>query len=564
MEHTDSSITFYVGSEAFSQLSNQAFLSAWDKLYRRCPWATVFQSAGFVNTWYHAYKSQFSPVLVAQHDPNLGLTGLLSLAISIDGKHLIGAGSHQAEYQAWLASPTNENFIARALFLIKAKFPGRYFTLKYVPGNVPLKSILKSRLIGSRVEIRSYRRPLMVINSESLFASLKKKSNKSRLNRLKRMGEVNIERITDMNRFEQIIDTIIQYYDIRQGGVNNALPFFDDPHKKPFHLALMNCPGILHVTVLKVGNDIAAAHIGLKKKDWVHLGIVAHSPFYAKHSPGKVHMMLLGLKLAEEGVTMFDLTPVADGYKERFANEHDDVFEITIAKSRSAFVIRTFRKRSFDVLRTLIVKLHIHPHDLRLRIETLKRFRFSQLLRCMIENKEIRIYDYIAETSQEFRCNRILNRNSISDLLKFRPFNSSQSKQEFLANALSRMERGEDVYTYVSDGQLLHCGWLAEGQKRVFLYGINQEFEFPRDSAVLFDFVTHPKVRNRDLCQDSLMQMLRDAVTLHKRRHIYVPVWANNLQLRKVLDKLGFRYQGSQFYPGFLRKTVQKNLSKVS
>ena len=139
-----------------------------------------------------------------------------------------------------------------------------------------------------------------------------------------------------------------------------------------------------------------------------------------------------------------------------------------------------------------------------------------------------------------------------------------QSKQEFLADALSRMEKGEDVYTYVSDGQLLHYAWLVEGQKRFFLYGINQEIEFPKDSAVFFDFVTDPKVRNWDLCQDSLIQMLTDAFTLHKRRHAYVPVLANNLKLRQALDKLGFRYQGSQFYPGLLRKKVQKHLNKVT
>ena len=57
----------------------------------------------------------------------------------------------------------------------------------------------------------------------------------------------------------------------------------------------------MHVTVFKAGDRLLGAHIGVRNKDEVMLGVVAHSPFLAEHSPGKLHILQLGLMLHNQG-----------------------------------------------------------------------------------------------------------------------------------------------------------------------------------------------------------------------------------------------------------------------
>jgi hypothetical protein len=44
---------------------------------------------------------------------------------------------------------------------------------------------------------------------------------------------------------------------------------------------MMAVPRLLHVTVLRVGDEIASSHIGVYNKDQVLLGMLNHSPFFA-------------------------------------------------------------------------------------------------------------------------------------------------------------------------------------------------------------------------------------------------------------------------------------------
>src|SRR5690349_7116898 len=107
-------IEMYTGEAALTLLAQDTTVMSWDKLYKSCPWATVFQSHAFVATWYQTYHQKYLPILVTSSIAGR-LTGLLALAY--DGqKIIIGAGGAEAEYQGFLAeASTGENFITAAL-----------------------------------------------------------------------------------------------------------------------------------------------------------------------------------------------------------------------------------------------------------------------------------------------------------------------------------------------------------------------------------------------------------------------------------------------------------------
>src|SRR6185503_3382211 len=112
-------------------------------------------------------------------------------------------------------------------------------------------------------------------NGEELSASLAKSSNKSRLKRLEKIGRIQFKRISDPAEFEPIFDQIIEFYDARRIAVSGSAPFRNDPLKRAFHLAMMESPDLLHVTVMMVGDEIASAHLGACGRGEVQLGLIA-------------------------------------------------------------------------------------------------------------------------------------------------------------------------------------------------------------------------------------------------------------------------------------------------
>jgi Acetyltransferase (GNAT) domain len=541
-------VKLLVGGEAELLLKDPIFQHQWNSLYNDCAWATPCQSSGFVTTWYEIYRESFQPVLVCglvadsteyasvsqqlklpplMQIPN-ALSGLLTLAISSDFKQLIVAGTPQAEYHTWLArTEGGDTFIESAIEALSNRFAGLTLTFQYLPPLAPRQWLSQDRksILTARM------RPLMKLgDGEKIGKSLKKTGNKSRLNRLKRLGDVRFEQLHTEAELAAVFDEIIAYYDFRQGAVNNSLPFQNDPLKKSFQLALMRVKDLQHVTVLKVGDRVLAAHIGLYNRQQCILGIPLHSPFQAIHSPGKLHILMLGLELVKEGIEVLDLTPGGDAYKERFATDWDEVYVLDIFLGN-----RSWRKqqaelklRSKAIVKGLMLATGI---DLKTIVASIKSIDWKRNIGSKLgHNPEDNLYYYKAETIEVTNHHPSIKRDSIDDLLRFQPVNSSETRQKFLSKCLERIEAGKHVYTWVENGCLLCCSWLVERQEKFVFTELGPEYIFESESAFIYDFYSHPialdEIANK--FQALLEQMLDDAVSIYGAKQIYMTVLADD------------------------------------
>ena len=279
-------IEILIDDEAFTLLSNIDFLDSWDALYNSCSWATVYQSKEFVSTWYKMYHKEYLPIVV-QGVTSGKLTGLLTLAKNKSGL-IIGAGASYAEYQVWLAAVADQgSFIKNALLKIKKRFPGCDIQLKFIPGKTPLDWVETQTIWKRRCILRVYQQPLMIINEVSIAKELRKNNNK--INRLKRLGDLKFEHVTDYQIFSSILDELAIQFDFRKGAMYNKTPFQKDSLRKKFFLALFEY-NILHTTVLKLNDEIIASNVGAMGNNRVQLhGINTHAPFYAKSTRGILH-----------------------------------------------------------------------------------------------------------------------------------------------------------------------------------------------------------------------------------------------------------------------------------
>jgi RimJ/RimL family protein N-acetyltransferase len=544
-------VDMVTGRDALSLLDDDVFQKDWAMLYETCPWATVFQSVGFVAAWYKVYQDRFTPIILTQSDPDRALVGLLALAASPDGSQLVVAGAHQAEYQVWLASPAHGNsFIEAAIARVRVAYPGRALCFKYLPASAPREWTDPGRRWGGYCRLEPHRRPLLKLDAGTVADVSRRLRKKGRLARLRKLGDVRFEEIRNPAAMASVLDEVVPYYDFRHGALDDSVPFQSDPLKRPVHLAWMHVPGLLHITVLRVDDKIIAANVGLVDRDQVCLGVFLHSPFQAWHSPGTLHLYLLAEYLAKQGFAALDLTPGGD-WKERFATDHDETHVLTVFARRRESMARQLGQTCKALVKRGLHAAGIPPQDLTGLFQRARRVRLTALSRRVSrrlwDNAELRVYVFEAGRVAALENPRLMSRDCLADLLSFQVMEAWQARRDFLAQSLKRLEEGIHVYTRAEHGRLVHYGWLIERQERAFFPEVGQPFQFPPGSAVLFDFYTDPSVRGRGLYQASLRQMLHDAAAIPGTRQVYICVLADNGPSRHVIEKVGFRHEISLF-----------------
>ncbi len=330
-ESSDVRTLYLEDDEATRWLQDPEWQARWKTLLEVCPWSTAFQSVEFVLTWFEVYFKLYRPIVIYEPVSDASLTGLLVLAFHRSSATLHIAGAHQAEYQSWLSVPGNSaDFMASSIALLSQRFPRQSLRFKYLPCGKELKTIseLHPQLSRHLFEQKHVRPLLSIGMNTEIHGSLKKKSNKSKLNRLKRRGKLALRIVRSRFELEKYIDYIAALYDLRQSAANRTAPFFEDKYKREFHLRLMEA-GLLHSAVLTLDDEVIAAILSMRNGKTLAVGVFTISPRFAMESPGKILLLLLAQQLATEDIQQIDLTP-GGSWKDRFANRCDTVSELII------------------------------------------------------------------------------------------------------------------------------------------------------------------------------------------------------------------------------------------
>ncbi|WP_127996427.1 GNAT family N-acetyltransferase [Piscinibacter defluvii] len=539
------------GQAAQEVLAAPALRAQWLELHAQCPTATVFQAPGFVCAWYQSYARDWEPVLVLSRGESGRLRGLWTLARSVRSGMLTHAGAHQAEYHGWLSPPGEDAcFVAAAWRALSAALPVAELRFRYLPARSLLEALDADPWLHERLRWRAVARPLMRLEANEVRASMAKKSNKSRLNRLKRLGTLEFRAVCDGADLDRVLPSLMAYYDFRQGAINQSSPFREDDRKRQFHEALFAAGApTCHVTLTCLDEVPIAAFFGAVSGRTLHLGMLIHSPMLAEHSPGKLHLLQLAECLLQSGIDTIDLTPGGDAWKERFANAHDEVYELSLFARPFQAWRRDVRTSLESLLKSALVRVSLRPAQLRSMLGRLRRLRPLELVRRLrrevSERRELRIYRIEAEQAKALRRDPRVAVNAIDELVTFEPGEPWQTRQGFLSAALSRIESGERAYTISVDGRLAHSGWLVARQELSRMSEVDQTLRLPADSATLYDFYTDPECRGRGLYGTTIDHMLVDAFADPSLKYAYICVLADNKPSRKVIERAGFQYLGS-------------------
>ena len=455
---------------------DEKFLESWDQLMEICPWSTVFQSKDFVLTWYSFYKEYIPIVLTDWNGKNL--TGIFTLTLDKKG-NITAAGTNQAEYQVWLSSTANSNeILEKSIDLLKKHFPGHTLSFKYLPAKTPIQQFQSGTKWKQHLYLKSYIQPLMASNEELLASELKKKNKKEKINRLKRKGNLGFEIITHLEGFIAIVDKLILQSDFRKGAMYDKLAFQQESHRKDFLIKLFEL-GLLHVSILKLDEEIIASNAGIIGLEMVHLqGINSHSPFHAKYSPGILHFLMLGIELKNTGKKYFDLTPGgAKGYKEMLATTFQEAFELKVYSKLGSFMetkkesLKNKIKNRLDKFPEYNNKISSMAHyyqAVRKKYSLLFKkginvFNFEGLNK-VFSNQPKEYIQLDPFKWGKFSKHFSVQQDNLANLMVFDDSEEIISRWEFLYDCMKRIEMGHHFYCLISGNSLRAVLWYIPMQ----------------------------------------------------------------------------------------------------
>ncbi len=546
-----------VGAEAERLIGSPEFRAEWKRLYENCPWGSVYQSEEFVVTWYEVYRSQFTPVIVTGVNNQGELAGLFTLAVATESEQLVVAGSNQAEYQAWLAEPQDGNtFIEAALEKLSEMYPDKSLTLLFMLPATPIEWTRPGNRWSEHCYLKTMPRGLMDVGDGGGLKDTLRKKKQSKISRLKRLGALRLDRIQGPEELEAVFDEIMCCQALRLCAIHNQNDSPYDPLKKAFTLKLMSLPRMFHATVLRLDDKLVSAQIHTYNRDQVLLGLITHWPFYARYSPGELHLLMTGVELAGEGIPVFDLTP-GGHYKDRYATRHDEVYVAIIFFNRLRCVQYKIKRRMAEAAKSTLRFFNVTPEQVKGRFSNLLDWRrkwsglkpagllseaLREVKRRAWQTDELCVYACNLDQARNLPDLRVMKRDHIPDLFCYRPEEAWQPPvTRFMKQALENLEAGHHIYTSVEDGKLKQYCWLIEPQDRKPAAADGRDFVVPDDGVLLADYYSHPE--GRSLSKTALCQVLRDAANAPGATRAYIRIPAEHYALRQMVEGVGFAYQ---------------------
>jgi hypothetical protein len=454
-------IDVYLEKDAFSRLSDDSFLSDFRQLMENnLLKSSVFQRPEFIVGWFTSKRLEYLPIIVAEYHGKK-LTALMCLASDIDliqtpnrKTKIVGAGEYDAEYQGWLCSHDKHlDFLESALKRLFSIFPNAQLSLRFFLDDAIATKIKNNPTLKKWITVQDFKRPIADLQTPAFDKILRKRHLKAKINRFNRAGTAELEVIRTRERLLDVLPQVMLLYDFRQGAIFNKYPSVKFLNENPLFVELMDS-GIMHFSVLKLQGEITSCIVCYHCEKWIHLaGMITYSPFFARLSPGLVHIYLLSEKLRTEGFEFFDLTPGYDDYKDKFSTSNDVVFELTFSPDK----ISKISKKTKIAFQNFLIRKGIRPMSFDLGIKK-KKYLLGEKTKGII-----RLLGGLISGSQHVENIDMVTfrKNSIQDLFNYKE-EGMLTKWEFLEDAFSKIEGGGQFITATLDETLLSCIWLFE------------------------------------------------------------------------------------------------------
>lgn len=507
--------TIATGTHAVSWSRDLSNRLKWDRLWAECPWSTAFQSHSFFDTWTRHYGDTWSPLLVLAYRLDGSLAGLMPLAMR--NGVIVGVGAHQAEYQGWISSPQESGtFIVGALGALTSQIRYRVLRLRYLPIGFHSEAIDQLRA-DHRAILFKHRAPILPTGASIADGVLKKPSNRSKLNRLQRLGNVEF-RVLDAQGFIAALNSFAVMYDLRHGALHGVRPFSEDSKKRDFHIDWFRvAPEQLHASCIYLDGHLISALLLVRSFARAHLAISAYCPQHSQYSPGKLNIYLAAQVLKEVGIDEIDLTPGGDSWKARFGRGESEVAELVFFPTHLFAIAQRLRASAKEVLRSTLGKLGLRVNDIKTVIGLLRRQPTE-----IAQGQEIVFFrGSFHHVTAAPRRGISASVNCLDDVMHVAANMPAGTRERFLKDALLRLERGDTCGIALDPRRNEYCvGWsrrISQEPAVLALEGVTLSADAEVDIAAgCLSALLSVAERENQICEQVIVRTRRNQILLHQ------------------------------------------------
>ncbi len=571
------------GWEAVRSAVSGERLAEWEGLVDQEKKVAVYQSPGFVLTWYEVYAPQYEALLLAAFGASGRLVGVMPLAIPRDGpRRVVFAGAEHCEYAGWLASPPLEDELpARCIARLRevGLFEGEWHWRWLAPGT-SLGWLDHPALRGSGIagRVSEAANPLWALQPHDgrRFFAKQQKNYKRKVNHLRKLGEVRLVQLDATTLTDELFAAFQTFYDIRTLARYGVAPFTEDPRKGAFHRRLLErTPEAVLVFVLMAGETPVAFSYNLRDKG---RAINCMSPFHSRWlaaSPGKLVCDLVADTLAQRGMEAFDLGPGGDPYKAEVATTHEVVRSLRLFSSRRLARAHAVRGELHAQLKRAATAVGVSRDRLQQGRAVLSRLRgrspgdltraVARALRRWIWSKDAYVIFHMDRSTwpgglaAADAAGPPIRRDALEDFLLYTGSDRWVTRQELMEQAISRLDEGQHFYTFVEGGVLLHYSWMRPNAEAVEITKLGIRFT-PEPNTTCLDYsYTESSARGRGLFTRALRHMIDDAFALGAER---VMSWSyeSNWGSRRPSEVVGLRVRRVAMRLRILGKTWRQEV----
>lgn len=515
-------------------IKDKEFISIWAELAQESDGFTLIQEQDLVISWYKAYKNEYDPIiLVAYKDENI--VGILPLAISIDGGGISHAGHEQAEYNGWICKKKHEeDFLVESLILLKKEFDLTKWDWGWMPPHSTTNWLDSERLKdnGIYVNASTCDSPVYDLSDSTRIAKIKKsKSTKSKINRLKRSGDLRLERITDPVIAKKIFIDLKKIANFRNLAVYNNMPFEgENSEKEKWHLNHLDGSDSVHFTVLWQGDKLLACNFGFCSEDTVIIGLFTYNPVQGAHSPGNVFLIELIDFITEEGYRYLDLSPGGDPYKERFSNSHNILTKPVFCFNK----VCKFKNDTITYLKNRVKQKYSYRDVINFKSKFVTKLSVIVKTPKNYLKNEYELFKFISNVNSNNMID--INVQKYEDLLLYKDHIGYRKRSEVIFSSLKNFERGDILYTLVSQNELLMFAWVSTSGKKHWNGKINELTSSLGNKVLIYDTFFSKNSFDKERLMNLLHKISSDHIDSSTENYLVKP----QLVSRDLVLRSGF------------------------
>jgi CelD/BcsL family acetyltransferase involved in cellulose biosynthesis len=312
-------------------------IETWDALVARCPDSTIFQTYGWHHAWLRTVGKDLADVRIFAAYRGSELIGLAPLwhgtHRNADAKRptTYFLGLWHSDYLTFPAAPEEPDVIPALLDALDAHLPAHTpIEFSEVSQRTRLARSLAQRALRRFSDVFVESRtacPRLAIrgNEDVVLRMLRKESLRRHEKKLRQLGEVTVEHLTQASEIEPLLDVFFEQHVKRWSGTPFPSLFRLDYNREFYRELTRNLAprGGVIFSVLRLNRRPVAHHLGLCSRDDFLWYKPSFDTALAECSPGEVLLKNLISHAQEMGFASLDFTRGAEAFKSRFSSQVD-------------------------------------------------------------------------------------------------------------------------------------------------------------------------------------------------------------------------------------------------